>query len=89
MTNPLEFLEIVLSLRTHYMFSVSSWLRTTSHNARVGGKPTSKHLTGLAVDVVLDPDQDKKAFMAEVVARLLVAVDEGDHLHLQVPKDRK
>ena len=86
MTNPLEFLEIILSLRSHFSFSVTSWLRTPTRNTAVGGHPNSKHLTGLAVDVVLDPGQDKEAFKAEVVARMLTAVDEGDHIHIQVKK---
>jgi hypothetical protein len=33
-------------------FTVTSWLRTPEHNARVGGAPHSAHLTGLATDFI-------------------------------------
>lgn len=40
--------------------SVTSWVRSVVHNANVGGVKNSKHLLGLAFDVVYDatpPDE--------------------------------
>ena len=63
--------------------SVTSWLRSTKHNAAVGGKPGSLHLLGLAVDLIFD-DPDEKAQAAHSFARAgLWTINEGDHLHVQ------
>ena len=63
--------------------SVTSWLRSTKHNAAVGGKLGSLHLVGLAVDLIFD-DPAQKAHAAHYFARAgLWTINEGDHLHVQ------
>jgi len=64
--------------------SVTSWLRSKKHNEEVGGHPESLHLVGLAVDVVFDSHGQKMdgIHMAERLG--LLAIDEGDHVHVQV-----
>jgi hypothetical protein len=63
---------------------VTSGYRTPDHNARVGGVPTSRHLTGQAVDLV--PRQGET--MAQLYSRVgqvpgVRAINEGDHIHVQ------
>lgn len=63
---------------------VTSGLRTPEHNAEVGGKPNSRHLTGEAVDLV----PRKGETMAQLYARVsgvpgVKAINEGDHVHVQ------
>ena len=78
-----------MALCDEHECSVTSWRRTTRHNLAVGGKPTSKHLTGLGCDLV--PDEMTQARRAGIVAsahaRGLAALDEGDHVHIQVRSD--
>lgn len=77
------FINDVLFLFGKYKFSVTSYLRTEKRNAIVGGMKNSKHLIGLAVDVVLDDETQKTEFM-EACSRLdITCVDEKDHIHLQ------
>jgi len=61
---------------------VTSWYRTPEHNADVGGAPRSQHLLGLGIDVVV-PEADRARALQ--VARFLglVAIDEGNHIHIQ------
>ena len=63
--------------------SVTSWKRTTAHNAVVGGVAFSAHLLGLAVDVVYDEPGQLiwRTRWAERLGLRLIA--EGDHDHLQ------
>lgn len=60
--------------------SVTSYWRTIDHNREVGGAAASQHLYGLAADVVGVP---KRAFVVAMRAVGLVAIDEGDHIHVQ------
>lgn len=76
----------IIDLSTDFDFSVSSWIRTPERNTAVGGHPRSKHLSGLAVDVVLDSNQDQNDFLLNVKALGLVYLIEPDHIHVQVPK---
>lgn len=77
------FALLVEDLARLFPVSVTSWFRSRAHNAKVGGKPTSKHLQGLAVDLVLDPGVDKVRLITTARAWGLAVLDEGDHLHVQ------
>lgn len=80
-----SFATLVLTLRTRFPFSITSWGRTEKHNKDVGGHVNSRHLTFEAVDTVLD-DPKQKAEMIAVAQRLgLKTVDESECLHLQSP----
>ena len=65
--------------------SVTSWWRSESRNKAVGGVHNSKHLKGLAVDVVLDPGADPGEFVEVAVKLGLRVLEEGDHFHIQEP----
>ena len=63
---------------------VTSGYRDPEHNARVGGVPNSRHLTGEAVDLVPRPGET----MAQLHQRVrrapgVRAINEGDHVHVQ------
>lgn len=63
---------------------VTSGYRDPAKNARVGGKPNSRHLRGEAVDLVPRPGET----MAQLYERVrkvpgVKAINEGDHVHVQ------
>jgi len=60
--------------------SPTSWYRDAARNRSVGGSPTSQHLLGFAVDVVTSNPQ---RLIAAARAEGMVAIDEGDHIHIQ------
>jgi hypothetical protein len=70
-------------LAKNHRISVTSWLRTRRRNAADGGTDNSAHLYGLAVDVVPDDAADKPLLIAAAERLGLVALDEGDHVHLR------
>lgn len=65
-------------------FSVTpvNFYRSRAHNTRVGGAANSQHLIATAFDVVLPKAQRARAVQA-LKAQGLIAVDEGDHIHIQ------
>ena len=65
--------------------STTSGIRTTSRNSDVGGSPRSKHLTGMADDVVLDDMAElyRDGFVVAARKAGLWVLDEGDHIHVQ------
>lgn len=73
-------------LKANYEFSVTSWWRSKAHNAAVGGVRTSRHLVGLAVDIVLDNADDRSALRQTALELGLQVIDEGDHVHIQEPR---
>jgi len=56
----------------------TSWWRSISHNAAVGGNAYSQHLLGLAADF-----PPTRGLVELARAQGLVAIDEGDHVHVQ------
>lgn len=59
--------------------TLTSWYRDPSRNAAVGGASSSRHLRGLAIDIVArDPQRASAAFRAYG----LRVLNEGDHLHI-------
>lgn len=77
------FCNRVILLRSAYAFSVTSWFRTESRNAAVGGRATSKHLDGLAVDIVLDNQYNLPVLVIKADLLGLHAIVESDHIHIQ------
>lgn len=64
--------------------AVTSGFRTPQDNARVGGVPNSRHMSGQAVDLVPRPGET----MAQLYTRVaqapgVKAINEGDHVHVQ------
>ena len=81
----ITFVNVALTLHVRFPFSVTSWMRTPKRNAMVGGHPSSKHMLGTGLDVVLDDTGPvaRDAFVAEARKLGLVAVVEDDHIHIQ------
>lgn len=71
-------------LADSYGATVTSRTRTPEHNREVGGVPNSQHLTGTAWDFVV-PAEQKAAFKADARRRGYQVIDEGDHIHLELP----
>jgi hypothetical protein len=65
--------------------TMTSGMRTAERNQQVGGTPNSQHLTGTAADYAV-PQQLKPAFMSRARQMGYQAIDEGDHIHLQLPR---
>ena len=63
--------------------SVTSWIRTPKRNKMVGGVPKSKHLSGLAIDLVPD-SKDWGPIIRSFRIRGLKVIVEHDHLHIQI-----
>lgn len=82
--NHVRFVAAMLTLTRRYPSSITSWIRSEHHNADVGGSPHSYHLEGLAADCVLDKLTRAPAFIAEARALGLQAVNEGDHIHVEL-----
>jgi peptidase M15-like protein len=84
----MRFEDKVRVLAALYPISVTSWIRSRKHNTAVGGVPTSRHLLGLAVDVVIDPGADSTDFTLLASQLGLEVIPEGDHFHLQEPRSK-
>lgn len=67
---------------------VSSLYRDPQHNAEVGGVPNSQHMRGTAGDFVV-PKAEQPAFIAKAQSLGYEAIQEGDHIHLELPPGRK
>lgn len=81
--DPLQFLSLIMSLRCRFPFSVTSWLRTPSRNEMFGGAEHSLHLSGLAVDVVLDSGESEEDFKAACQRIELVHIAFESGIHIQ------
>ena len=82
-----DFYAQVVMIAAAYGWSVTSGYRSARRNATVGGVPNSRHLVGLAVDLASDVDSRAKEEIAyQLEAAGFVVLDEGDHLHVHVPR---
>lgn len=73
-----------LGLADKYGANITSLFRTPAHNKAVGGVPNSQHMNGTAGDFVVPPEA-KAGFIAEAKGRGYEVIDEGDHVHLELP----
>lgn len=76
-----NFYEKVVEVCIKHQCSITSWVRSPKHNAAVGGVPNSKHLTGQAVDAIVDGNY--KAFIEDARSLGLKVIRESDHVHLE------
>lgn len=65
--------------------TMTSGARSAERNAQVGGQPNSQHLAGTAADYAV-PANQKPAFISRARQLGYDAIDEGDHIHLQLPR---
>lgn len=78
------FANLAAPLFTYGPLSISSFGRTRSHNAAVGGAANSQHLVWTAADLVpLDGDMQGLEYAARQMGFGFV-LNEGDHVHVQL-----
>jgi peptidase M15-like protein len=78
------FVQKVIQITLVGPVQVTSWGRTRSHNAAVGGEPSSQHLVWTAMDLV---PGDGDMVGLESVARTMgfgFVLNEGTHVHVQL-----
>lgn len=78
------FAIVTVELCIAHRASVTSWQRTVARNTDLGGRPDSFHLEGLGADLETDISSDSAALVEDARARGLDAVDEGDHVHIEL-----
>jgi len=79
-----EFFTGVVTLCKISNCSVTSWIRSPARNKAVGGVDTSLHLTGEAVDVVLDEPNDIGLLLVTANELNMKIIVYYDHVHLEV-----
>jgi len=84
-----RFATLVFRLCLLHGGSVTSWIRSAQRNADFGGVTRSAHLVGLGVDIVLDSISEKDKMIIEARRLNLFALDEGDHVHISVPREAR
>ncbi|TWI04799.1 peptidase M15-like protein [Luteimonas cucumeris] len=62
----------------------TSLFRSPDRNQAVGGVPNSQHMAGTAGDFAVPPEQ-RAAFIAQARQMGYEAIDEGDHVHVELP----
>jgi len=77
-----SFTDKILDINNCIPFSVTSWIRSSSRNEAVGGVANSKHLKGLAVDIVLDHREDAPHLIRLLKEKQLKFKIESNHIHI-------
>lgn len=62
---------------------ITNYYRSPEHNARVGGARGSQHQIGTAIDLVFPDWRSRRSAIDALRRQGLIAVDEGDHVHVQ------
>jgi len=83
----MRFEDKIRCLALLFDLSVTSWIRSRAHNSNLGGVSDSRHLLGLAVDIVLDDNRETADFRIHAVSLGLQVIHEPDHLHVQEPRE--
>lgn len=87
-----EFLRILDDIREDcgFPFIINSGFRTPTHNEEVGGKPSSAHLSGLAVDIKTSSRKNQLIILIESIYkgidRFGLATN-GSYIHIDYNKD--
>lgn len=80
----IEFLKKIVILCAKYRLSVSSWIRSSIRNSRVGGSANSWHLKGFAVDIVTDTwPAIPPGMLDDIKNHDLHYLIEKTHIHIQ------
>jgi hypothetical protein len=82
--NPLGVLGGISTLSQVPGVTTTSLYRDPAKNRDVGGVTNSQHMSGTAGDFVV-PQSAKPAFIAQARALGFEAIDEGDHIHVELP----
>lgn len=67
--------------------TLTSGYRDPARNAAVGGVPNSQHMQGTGFDAVIPPE-NKAQYIAQMRQLGFEAIDEGDHIHVELPSNR-
>jgi hypothetical protein len=82
--DPMQVLGGISALAQTPGVQTTSLHRDPQRNADVGGVANSQHMRGTAGDFVV-PQATKPAFIAQARALGFEAIDEGDHIHVELP----
>lgn len=80
----LDFCKCVFALCTTYHCSVVSWFRTEERNTLKGGGPRSRHLFGLAADLIPDDPERIDEIIGAARAMGLDALFHKGHVHIEL-----
>ena len=82
----LSFPQAIIAISKDVPLSVTSWIRSWERNRKVRGTRLSKHLEGLAVDILLDSPKDTPKLLKLARKYCLKILFQDTHIHLEDDK---